>query len=62
VAKFKYFEDVLTNQNYIHNEVKSRLNSWNVCYHSVENVSPHYSAEVENAWSYISTPEYVFMA
>jgi hypothetical protein len=25
-------------------------------------ISPPYSAEVKNAWSYTSTPQYVFMA
>jgi hypothetical protein len=29
VAKFKYLETALTNQNDIHYEIKSRLNSWN---------------------------------
>jgi hypothetical protein len=38
VAKFKYFEMMLTNQNYIHDEIKSRLNSGNVCYYSVQNL------------------------
>jgi hypothetical protein len=26
------------NQNYIHEEVKSRLNFWNACYHSAQNL------------------------
>jgi hypothetical protein len=38
VAKFKYFGTTLTNQNDNH-EIKSRLNSGNPSYHSVQNVS-----------------------
>jgi hypothetical protein len=35
VAKFKHAGATLTNQNDIHYEIKSRLNSGNACYHSV---------------------------
>jgi hypothetical protein len=35
-AKFKYLGTTLTDQNYMHREIKSRLNSGNACYHSVQ--------------------------
>jgi hypothetical protein len=37
VAKFKYL-GTLTDQNYIHEEIKSRLNSGNACYYSVQSL------------------------
>jgi hypothetical protein len=39
VAKFKYLGTTLTNQN-DHDEIKSRLNSGNACYYSVQNLLP----------------------
>jgi hypothetical protein len=39
VEKFKYFSSTLTNQSNIHDEIKSRLNSGNACYYSVQNLS-----------------------
>jgi hypothetical protein len=35
VAKFRYLETTLTDQNCMQEEIKSRLNSENACYHSV---------------------------
>ena len=37
VVQFRYLGRALTNQNFIHEEIKSRLKSGNVCYHSVQN-------------------------
>ena len=38
VEVFKYLGTTLTNQNYIAEEIKSRLESGNACYHSVQNL------------------------
>jgi len=39
VEEFKYVEITLTNQNSFPEEIKSRLNSGNACYHLVQNLS-----------------------
>jgi hypothetical protein len=37
VVQFKHLGTRVTNQNLIQEEIKRRLNSYNVCYHSVQN-------------------------
>jgi hypothetical protein len=38
VAKFKYLRTTLTDKNHMHEEIKSRLNLGNACYHSVRSL------------------------
>jgi hypothetical protein len=38
VAKFKYLGTTLTDPNFMHEEIKSRLVSGNACYHSVQSI------------------------
>jgi hypothetical protein len=38
VEELEYLRKPLINQNYIQEEIKSRLNSRNACYHSVQNL------------------------
>ena len=38
VEEFKYLGTTLTNQNFIQEEIKSRLNSGSACYYSVQNL------------------------
>jgi hypothetical protein len=36
VSQFRYLGTTVTNQNFIQEEIKRRLNSGNACYHSVQ--------------------------
>jgi hypothetical protein len=38
VAKFRYLRTTLTDQNHMHEEIKSRLNSGNACYHLIQSL------------------------
>jgi len=38
VEKFKYQNTAVTNQNYLHEKIKSSFNSGNSCYHLVQNL------------------------
>jgi hypothetical protein len=38
VAKFRYLRTTSTDQNHMHEEIKSRLNSGNACYHSFQSL------------------------
>jgi hypothetical protein len=40
MAKFRYLGTTVTDQNLIQEEIKSRLNSGNACYHSVQKLVP----------------------
>jgi hypothetical protein len=41
MENFEYLRMTLTNQSFILKEIKSRLNSVNACYHSVQNLPHH---------------------
>jgi hypothetical protein len=38
VSQFKYLGTTVTNQNFIQEEIKRRLNSGNACYYSAQNL------------------------
>jgi hypothetical protein len=58
VSQSKYLRATVTNQNLIQEEIKRRLNSGNVCYHSVQNLvfSSYGVCKIE----YIYTHEYIY--
>jgi len=40
LEEFKYLGTIITNQNYIQEEIKSRLKSGSACFHSVQTLLP----------------------
>jgi hypothetical protein len=38
MSNFKHFGTTVSHQNLIHDEIKSRLNSWNICYNFLQNL------------------------
>jgi hypothetical protein len=42
VTENKYLENMATNQNCVHEEIKSRLNSGNACYNLIQNLPVSY--------------------
>jgi hypothetical protein len=38
MAEFRYLGKIVTYQNWFHEEIKSRLNLGNACYHSAQNL------------------------
>lgn len=39
---FRYWGMAVTNQNYVHDEIKKKLNMKNACYHPVQNILESY--------------------
>jgi hypothetical protein len=39
VAQLRYLETTIASENLIYRKIKRRLNSENVCYHSIQNLS-----------------------
>jgi hypothetical protein len=48
VEMFKYFGTSVTNRTLIHNEINSRLNLGNACYHSVQYLLSHLLSKTQN--------------
>jgi hypothetical protein len=46
-ASFNYSRMTVINQNYCHEDIKSRLNPANICYHSVQNMFVVFPSPIE---------------
>jgi hypothetical protein len=51
MEKFKQLERTLANQNCMHEEIKSRLKSGNVCWHSVQNTLSSIQSSRSKVWN-----------
>jgi hypothetical protein len=65
VEKFKYLGITLTDQNYMQEEITSRLNSVNACYHSVQSVLSSRllsrKVKVKNMQNHNSTSRFIWV-
>jgi len=57
MAEFKYFGITVMNKNCIHEEIRSRLNLGNACYHFVQSFFSHLSKNLKiNLYKTIISP------